>query len=58
MFFTGKLDDRVDGVVFITRKELQQVDNYEVGAYRRECVLLDSGETTWVYVDAKSPRRI
>lgn len=58
VFFTGKPDDRVQGVVFaITRNELQQVDDYEVGVYRRERVLLDSGKTAWVYVDRESPRR-
>ncbi|EPS1223358.1 gamma-glutamylcyclotransferase family protein [Burkholderia cenocepacia] len=55
--YTGQTGDRVTGTVFaITRDELQHADDYEVDAYRRERVVLESGVAAWVYVDARSPR--
>jgi Fe2+ or Zn2+ uptake regulation protein len=40
----------------ITPAELQHADDYEVDAYRRDRVVLASGVSAWVYVDAASPR--
>ncbi|WGY73374.1 gamma-glutamylcyclotransferase [Burkholderia cepacia] len=55
--YTGWAGDRVTGAVFaITREELQHADDYEVAAYRRDRVMLESGVSAWVYVDASSPR--
>ncbi|MCA7978424.1 gamma-glutamylcyclotransferase [Burkholderia cepacia] len=55
--YTGRPGDRVTGTVFaITREELQHADDYEVDAYRRDRVVLESGVSAWVYVDAGSPR--
>jgi Gamma-glutamyl cyclotransferase, AIG2-like len=45
--------DRIEGSVFeITDAELAQADAYEVAAYRRVAVVLESGVDAWVYVDA------
>ncbi|MGF6570902.1 gamma-glutamylcyclotransferase (GGCT)/AIG2-like uncharacterized protein YtfP [Paraburkholderia sp. GAS333] len=56
--YSGNPDDKVSGTVFaITPEELQHADDYEVDAYRRDRVVLASGVSTWVYVDAASPRR-
>ncbi|WP_176050982.1 gamma-glutamylcyclotransferase family protein [Burkholderia sp. BCC1644] len=55
--YTGRAGDRVTGAVFaITREELRHADDYEVAAYRRDRVVLESGVSAWVYVDASSPR--
>ena len=55
--YTGQSGDRVPGVVFaITPAELQHADDYEVDAYRRDRVVLESGVAAWVCVDATSPR--
>ena len=55
---TGCTQDLVDGTVFaITPAELQHADVYEVSDYRREAVVLASGLSAWVYVDAR-PRPI
>jgi orotate phosphoribosyltransferase len=52
--FTGDPGDMVAGSVFlITRQELLNADKYEVAAYRRIAVTLDSGLRAWVYVDAR-----
>ncbi|MEK6424913.1 MAG: gamma-glutamylcyclotransferase family protein [Burkholderia gladioli] len=54
---TGHASDRVEGMVFrITDEELQHADDYEVAAYRRDRVVLASGVSAWVYVDAGSTR--
>lgn len=54
---TGKASDKVGGTVFrITAAELQHADDYEVAAYRRDRVVLASGVSAWVYVDAGSVR--
>ena len=56
--YTGNASDKVSGMVFaITPDELQHADDYEVDAYRRDRVVLASGVSAWVYVDAKSPRQ-
>jgi gamma-glutamylcyclotransferase (GGCT)/AIG2-like uncharacterized protein YtfP len=52
--FTGRVQDRVPGVVFkITDAELQHADAYEVAAYVRVKAPLASGLEAWVYVDAR-----
>jgi Gamma-glutamyl cyclotransferase, AIG2-like len=52
--FTGRDADSVAGTVFqITAEELQRADGYEVAAYRRVAVRLQSGVRAWVYVDAQ-----
>ena len=56
--YSGSSDDKVSGTVFaITPAELQHADDYEVDAYRRDRVVLASGVSAWVYVDAASPRQ-
>ena len=51
---TGRPQDLVDGAVFaITPAELAQADAYEVADYKREHVILASGQQAWVYVDAR-----
>ena len=51
---SGAPEDRVAGTVFeISDGELAQADRYEVAAYRRVAVTLDSGLSAWVYVDAR-----
>lgn len=48
---SGNLDDRIQGVVFLlTEEELAATDGYEVDAYARVEVLLDSGKRAFVYV--------
>jgi hypothetical protein len=55
--YTGNPADTVSGTAFlITAAELQHADDYEVDAYRRDRVVLASGEAAWVYVDAGSVR--
>jgi hypothetical protein len=52
--FTGRAEDRVDGMVFeVTPEELANADKYEVAAYKRVAVTLRSGQQAWVYVDAR-----
>ncbi|OXC77125.1 gamma-glutamylcyclotransferase [Caballeronia sordidicola] len=55
--YSGQASDKVSGTVFsITADELQHADAYEVAAYRRDRVLLASGTSAWVYVDARSAK--
>ncbi|MDE1179931.1 gamma-glutamylcyclotransferase family protein [Paraburkholderia sp.] len=55
--YSGNPADSVSGMVFaITPAELQHADDYEVDAYRRDRVVLASGVSAWVYVDAQSAR--
>jgi hypothetical protein len=55
--YSGNASDKVSGTVFaVTAEELEHADEYEVAAYRRDRVLLASGLSAWVYVDAESPR--
>ena len=55
--YSGNASDKASGAVFaITPAELQHADDYEVDAYRRARVVLASGVSAWVYVDADSPR--
>ena len=45
---------RVPGSVFeVSDAEIRSADQYEVTAYRRIAVTLDSGAQAWVYVDAR-----
>ncbi len=51
--FSGAASDAVPGSVFrITAAELAHADRYEVAAYQRVAVVLASGLTAWVYIDA------
>lgn len=48
---TGNPADRIDGTVFeLTQAELDAGDRYEVDAYTRVEVMLESGRTGWAYV--------
>lgn len=48
---TGDRRDRISGMVFeLTEAELEATDAYEVDAYARAEVTLESGRTAWVYV--------
>jgi hypothetical protein len=52
---TGNKSDTVMGTLFeVTPKELTSADFYEVDDYRRVSVVLASGLTAWVYVDARN----
>jgi hypothetical protein len=52
--FTGHPSDVVSGIVFgLTPDELRNADKYEVAAVRRVAIVLQSGVTAWVYVDAR-----
>jgi gamma-glutamylcyclotransferase (GGCT)/AIG2-like uncharacterized protein YtfP len=52
---TGEPSDVVDGVVLeLADGDLAAADRYEVDDYRRVKVILASGETAWLYVDAES----
>ena len=49
--FTGIASDVVEGVALsLTRKELEQADEYEPDDYRRVRVQLRSGLDAWVYL--------
>jgi hypothetical protein len=48
---TGVPDDRIPGILFeLSEAELAATDAYEVDAYARVEVVLESGRTAWVYV--------
>jgi Gamma-glutamyl cyclotransferase, AIG2-like len=52
--FTGRAADVVSGMVFaMTPAEIHSADKYEVAAYRRVAVVLQSSTRAWVYVDAR-----
>ena len=52
---TGDPVDRIKGTaLFLTPAELQSSDDYEVDAYARTEVVLESGRTAFVYVEAES----
>lgn len=52
--FTGRSSDTISGTVYeVTPDELESADKYEVAAYKRVSVILESGLRTWVYVDAR-----
>lgn len=51
--YTGNPDDRIAGIAFhLTDQELASTDTYEVGAYARVEVDLESGERGFAYVGA------
>lgn len=48
---TGDPGARIDGTVFeLTQAELEAGDRYEVDAYSRVVLALESGRRAWVYV--------
>ena len=50
---TANADDRVEGTLFeLTDAELEATDAYEVSAYSRIEVTLESGRPAWVYAAA------
>jgi hypothetical protein len=52
--FTGRFSDTVSGTVFaVTPDEIENADKYEVAAYKRVAVVLQSGARAWAYVDAR-----
>jgi hypothetical protein len=55
---TGDPSDAVEGTVFeLTDAELAAADGYEVDAYRRTPVTLESGVQAWVYAAAERAER-
>jgi len=51
-------DSRVAGeLLTVTDEELAKIDAYETAAYRRERLVLESGSTAWVYVQAPGQER-
>jgi hypothetical protein len=52
--FTGAASDLVEGTVLkVTRKELEQSDEYEPDGYRRVLAQLKSGINAWVYLNTR-----
>ena len=52
--FTGRASDSIAGTVFaLSHDEVEQADQYEVSAYKRVAVVLQSGTQAWAYVDAR-----
>ena len=52
--FTGRQSDVIPGTVFsVSEDEIQSADRYEVAAVKRVAVVLKSGVSAWVYVDAR-----
>ena len=52
---TGDPADSINGTaLFLTPAELQSSDDYEVAAYARTDVVLESGRKAFVYVEAES----
>ncbi len=50
---TNSASDTVEGTVFkITPQELADADRYEVDAYKRVRVIMNSGQSAWAYIDA------
>jgi hypothetical protein len=53
---TGRAEDRIFGtMLFLTPAELRSSDDYEVEAYTRTEVTLESGRKAFVYVEANLP---
>ncbi|MDO4696681.1 MAG: gamma-glutamylcyclotransferase family protein [Neisseria sp.] len=51
---TGCPDDRVAGMVYLlSDEELAAADAYEVDDYVRVAAVFASGETAWIYADAR-----
>jgi hypothetical protein len=56
--YTGDPTHRISGtVLFLTPAELVSSDDYEVAAYARTEVILESGRRAFVYVEAGGGRR-
>lgn len=52
---TGNPDDRIEGMLFeLSEDELRATDLYEVDAYARVEVTLESGHMAWVYVAGRN----
>jgi hypothetical protein len=52
--FTGNTADSIPGTVFeLTPDEVERADRYEVAAYKRVAVILESGLRAWAYVDVR-----
>ena len=52
---SGNPEDHIPGtVLFLSATELSSSDDYEVDAYARTEVTLESGRTAFVYVEAES----
>jgi hypothetical protein len=52
---TGHGKDRVSGSVYaVTSAELQEIDGHSIMGARREAVLLVSGRSAWVYLNANA----
>jgi hypothetical protein len=52
---TGRAEDRIFGtMLFLTSAELVNSDDYEVEAYARTEVILESGRIAFAYVEASS----
>ena len=52
--YTGNFSDQVEGIIFeISKKELNQADDYEVDAYKRVRGEFKSGSKAWAYVAAE-----
>ena len=50
--FTGRSADTVCGIVYeVTPEEVYRADKFEVAAYQRVAVVLQSGIRAWAYVD-------
>src|SRR5260221_8183824 len=50
---TDNPSDRIEGMLFeLSEAELEATDAYEVDAYARTEVTLESGRTAWVYAGA------
>ena len=51
IYFTGNKAHKVFGTLFsVTEKDLIKIDSYEVDAYQRVEIYLNSGKKSWVYV--------
>ena len=51
--FTGLRHNRIPGTVYeVSKEELNHADRYEVEFYQRILTILESGKSSWVYVEA------
>ena len=51
--FTGLRQNRIPGTVYaVSKEELNHADRYEVASYQRILTILESGKSSWVYVEA------
>lgn len=57
--FTGSQQDKISGVVFeVSAEELEEADKYEVDAYKKVALHLDSGLTAWVYIAYENTKNL